>query len=516
MEKNYPIKIVQGNYFAIAQPLSKIVWSNGSKVEQPLVPNKGDQITVNLVSSSRRYDMRKIYVEDNIVHYECNEYLELGTYSIELRLIQVDGKKYRSYQRNKIQIVATNEEADIKDGNEFDVDTYEISSAVILYAKGDKGDQGDRGPIGPRGPVGPAGPRGFRGEDGQDGLSAYEIAVEQGFVGTEEEWLLSLKGEKGEDGTTDYNELENTPTFKTINGETITGEGDIIIEGGSSSGEDGEGIANISATDYSGSGVPNVVTVTTTKGNTYSFNVYNGAQGAPGRDGNDGQPGANGATPEIRNGYWYINNAPTNVKAEGQDGNDGTTPVISATASVQNTTGTPSVSITKTGSVAEPVFAFEFSGIKGEQGLPGADGHDGTSPTLNYDNVPTNNSSNLLTSGTVFTALQSKEDKFAIITPTLDNNNAFNASVGNYYKVTGNANAIGITLVTPSDVTKLSSCVFLIDNSNGVGVNFSTQNDLPLYQSANFNIDQGKIYEVNALYNGSAWYLTLVEMEVII
>ena len=512
MEKNYPIKIVQGNYFAIAQPLSKIVWSNGSKTEQPLVPNKGDQITVNLVSSSRRYDMRKIYVEDNIVHYECNEYLDLGTYSIELRLIQVDGKKYRSYQRNKIQIVATNEEADIKDGNEFDVDAYEISSAVILYAKGDKGDQGDRGPTGPRGPVGPAGPRGFRGEDGQDGLSAYQIAVEQGFVGTEEEWLLSLKGDKGEDGTTDYNELENTPTFKTINGETITGEGDIVIEGGSSSGEDGEGIANISATDYSGSGVPNVVTVTTTKGNTYSFNVYNGAQGAPGsngRDGNDGQPGADGATPEIRNGYWYINNAPTNVKAEGQDGNDGTTPVISATASVQNTTGTPSVSITKTGSVAEPVFAFEFSGIKGEQGLPGADGHDGTSPTLNYDNVPTNNSSNLLTSGAVFTALQSKEDKVTVATAQTT---GFTASVGNYYQVTFSS-AITIQLDTPDDTTKLRSCIFLITGSFG-SITFSAETGVDVYQSKGFTIDTGKIYEVNALFNGTAWYLTQVEMEV--
>ena len=29
------------------------------------------------------------------------------------------------------------------------------------------------------------------------GLSAYEIAVKHGFVGSEEEWLKSLKGEPG-------------------------------------------------------------------------------------------------------------------------------------------------------------------------------------------------------------------------------------------------------------------------------------------------------------------------------
>ena len=35
---------------------------------------------------------------------------------------------------------------------------------------------------------------------GKDGLSAYEIAVKNGFEGTEQEWLASLKGEPGKDG----------------------------------------------------------------------------------------------------------------------------------------------------------------------------------------------------------------------------------------------------------------------------------------------------------------------------
>ena len=38
---------------------------------------------------------------------------------------------------------------------------------------------------------------GKNGIDGKDGLSAYEIAVKNGFVGTESEWLDSLKGENG-------------------------------------------------------------------------------------------------------------------------------------------------------------------------------------------------------------------------------------------------------------------------------------------------------------------------------
>lgn len=39
------------------------------------------------------------------------------------------------------------------------------------------------------------------GAQGVQGLSAYQIAVQHGFEGTEDEWLISLKGEKGETGS---------------------------------------------------------------------------------------------------------------------------------------------------------------------------------------------------------------------------------------------------------------------------------------------------------------------------
>lgn len=68
---------------------------------------------------------------------------------------------------------------------------------VTFIPKGDKGDQGDQGIQGIQGPVGDAGVDGI---DGVDGKSAYELAVEQGFIGTEAEWIISLKGEKGDQG----------------------------------------------------------------------------------------------------------------------------------------------------------------------------------------------------------------------------------------------------------------------------------------------------------------------------
>lgn len=86
---------------------------------------------------------------------------------------------------------------------------------------GPKGDKGDTGDTGPQGEVGPAGPQGEPGSDGaqgpagqpgddgaagtpgsngEDGLSAYQVAVANGFVGDEAAWLLSLKGAKGDAG----------------------------------------------------------------------------------------------------------------------------------------------------------------------------------------------------------------------------------------------------------------------------------------------------------------------------
>lgn len=45
-----------------------------------------------------------------------------------------------------------------------------------------------------------SGVKGDKGDNGADGKSAYDIAVENGYNGTESEWLASLKGEKGQTG----------------------------------------------------------------------------------------------------------------------------------------------------------------------------------------------------------------------------------------------------------------------------------------------------------------------------
>lgn len=51
---------------------------------------------------------------------------------------------------------------------------------------------------------------------GADGLSAYQIAVNNGFSSTETEWLNSLKGEKGEPGKDGSNGVDGYTPIKGI------------------------------------------------------------------------------------------------------------------------------------------------------------------------------------------------------------------------------------------------------------------------------------------------------------
>lgn len=60
-----------------------------------------------------------------------------------------------------------------------------------------QGATGAQGPEGPQGVKGPDGAPGADGTDGADGSDAYQIAVEQGFVGDRAAWLASLVGPDG-------------------------------------------------------------------------------------------------------------------------------------------------------------------------------------------------------------------------------------------------------------------------------------------------------------------------------
>lgn len=61
---------------------------------------------------------------------------------------------------------------------------------------------------------------GLPGVDGSHGLSAYEIAQEAGFTGTLEDWLVSLVGAKGQDGVDGVNGTDGTNGTDGQNGKS--------------------------------------------------------------------------------------------------------------------------------------------------------------------------------------------------------------------------------------------------------------------------------------------------------
>ena len=67
---------------------------------------------------------------------------------------------------------------------------------------GDPGEKGHRGFRGPKGSKGEEGTAGGVGGIGPKGDSAYQVALDEGFTGTEAEWIESLKGETGSTGNT--------------------------------------------------------------------------------------------------------------------------------------------------------------------------------------------------------------------------------------------------------------------------------------------------------------------------
>lgn len=70
-----------------------------------------------------------------------------------------------------------------------------------------------------KGDTGPQGPQGIQGVTGPTGLSAYEVAVADGFVGNESQWLVSLVGPTGADGIKGRYEISATAPSSPVEGD---------------------------------------------------------------------------------------------------------------------------------------------------------------------------------------------------------------------------------------------------------------------------------------------------------
>ena len=111
----------------------------------------------------------------------------------------------------------------------------------------------------------------------------YSLAVLDGFEGSLDDFIQSQKGEKGDKGDKGDTGEKGSKGDKGDKGDTGT-QGPKGNTG--SAGQDGVGILKVEQTTTSHvSEGENIITVTLTNGNTYTFSVFNGEKGADGSGG---------------------------------------------------------------------------------------------------------------------------------------------------------------------------------------------------------------------------------------
>lgn len=145
--------------------------------------------------------------------------------------------------------------------------------------------------------------------------------------------------------------------------------------------------------------------------------AFAGVQGAPGEDGTTGAKGDPGQTPEVsatasvtpesgEPGVTVTRSGPSTAPVfdfafrglkgepgiqgeQGRQGEIGATPEITLQATVDDTSGEPSATVVKSGTEERPVFAINFTGLKGDTGKQGAPGPAGPTPdaTATVDNT---------------------------------------------------------------------------------------------------------------------------------
>ena len=220
------------------------------------------------------------------------------------------------------------------------------------------------GAPGAPGDDGAPGAPGAPGTPGADGASAYDIAVSEGFVGTESEWLESLQGADGAPGAPGSPGAPGTPGADGASAYEIAVEDGFV-------GTESEWLASLQGAD----GAPG----------------DDGAPGAPGAPGSPGAPGADGDSAyqvAVNEGFvgdeaaWLA----SLVGPPGADGADG----AHGTPGAPGAPGSPGADGDSAYEVAvaegfvgdEAAWLASLVGPEGPQGDPGATGAPGTPPQM--------------------------------------------------------------------------------------------------------------------------------------
>lgn len=206
------------------------------------------------------------------------------------------------------------------------------------------------------------------GEDLPRGKSAYEIAKENGFDGTEAEWLASLKGAPGAAGTNGKDGENGETPYVGENGNWYIGADDTGKPSRGAKGEAGkDGVTPTFSIESVETGEPGTNADVTMTGDAPNHGLKfviprgdkgdTGNTGSPGAKGDKGEPGAKGE--------------PGSPGAKGDKGDTGATPNLSI-GTVTTLDAGQNATASMGGTTANPVLNLGIPrGAKGEPGQGG-------------------------------------------------------------------------------------------------------------------------------------------------
>jgi hypothetical protein len=109
--------------------------------------------------------------------------------------------------------------------------------------------------------------------------------------------------------------------------------------------------------------------------------------------------------------------------------------------------------------------------------------------------------------------ISGKEDRTAIVA-TSTASGALNTEVGKYHRIDTAVGTLVIILPAMTDLTTARTVVVYLTAGTTPAVTIVAADNKSVYYQDGFEIEAGKTYEINALFNGAAWIVAAVQINV--
>ena len=91
---------------------------------------------------------------------------------------------------------------------------------------------------------------------------------------------------------------------------------------------------------------------------------------------------------------------------------------------------------------------------------------------------------------------------------------ALTCEVGKYYRIDVAVDTLAVTLPAITDLTTVRTVVIYLTTGTTPAVTITSADSKDVYYQDGFEIEAGNTYEINALFNGAAWIVAAVKINV--